>query len=75
VSSDDVSGTLPALAPEVDPADVDLEATLRPRRLTEFIGQARVREQLDLVLEGARRRGAGRPRAPGRAARAPAPAR
>jgi Holliday junction DNA helicase RuvB len=58
VSSDDVSGTLPALAPEVDPADVDLEATLRPRRLTEFIGQARVREQLDLVLEGARRRGA-----------------
>jgi len=53
-----VSGTLPALAPEVDPADVDLEATLRPRRLTEFIGQARVREQLDLVLEGARRRGA-----------------
>ncbi|MBA3575241.1 MAG: Holliday junction branch migration DNA helicase RuvB [Pseudonocardiales bacterium] len=53
-----MSGTLPALAPEVDPADVDLEATLRPRRLTEFIGQARVREQLDLVLEGARRRGA-----------------
>jgi Holliday junction DNA helicase RuvB len=58
VSSDDVSGTSPALVPEVDPADVDLEATLRPRRLTEFIGQARVREQLDLVLEGARRRGA-----------------
>ncbi len=53
-----MSGTLPALAPEVDPADVDLEATLRPRRLAEFIGQARVREQLDLVLEGARRRGA-----------------
>ena len=53
-----MSGTSPALVPEVDPADVDLEATLRPRRLTEFIGQARVREQLDLVLEGARRRGA-----------------
>ena len=46
------------LSAEVDPADVDLEATLRPRRLTEFIGQARVREQLELVLEGARRRGA-----------------
>jgi holliday junction DNA helicase RuvB len=41
-----------------DPADVELETTLRPRRLTEFIGQARVREQLELVLEGARRRGA-----------------
>jgi len=58
VSSDDAGGKLPALVPEVDPSDVDLEATLRPRRLTEFIGQARVREQLDLVLEGARRRGA-----------------
>jgi Holliday junction DNA helicase RuvB len=46
------------LSTEVDPAEVDLEATLRPRRLTEFIGQARVREQLELVLEGARRRGA-----------------
>ncbi|HKS51485.1 MAG TPA: Holliday junction branch migration DNA helicase RuvB [Pseudonocardiaceae bacterium] len=42
----------------VDPADAELETTLRPRRLTEFIGQARVREQLELVLEGARRRGA-----------------
>jgi Holliday junction DNA helicase RuvB len=42
----------------VDPADVELETTLRPRRLPEFIGQARVREQLELVLEGARRRGA-----------------
>ncbi|MGH3609784.1 MAG: Holliday junction branch migration DNA helicase RuvB [Pseudonocardiaceae bacterium] len=41
-----------------DPADVELETTLRPRRLTDFIGQARVREQLELVLEGARRRGA-----------------
>jgi holliday junction DNA helicase RuvB len=41
----------------VDPADAELETTLRPRRLPEFIGQARVREQLELVLEGARRRG------------------
>ncbi len=40
-----------------DPAELDVEATLRPRRLTEFIGQARVCEQLELVLEGARRRG------------------
>ena len=45
------------LSAEVDPLDVDLEITLRPRRLPEFIGQARVREQLELVLEGARRRG------------------
>ena len=35
----------------------DVETTLRPRRLAEFVGQARVREQLELVLESARRRG------------------
>jgi Holliday junction DNA helicase RuvB len=34
-----------------------IESTLRPKRLADFIGQARVREQLSLVLEGARRRG------------------
>ncbi|HJQ45536.1 MAG TPA: Holliday junction branch migration DNA helicase RuvB [Amycolatopsis sp.] len=35
----------------------EVETTLRPRRLAEFVGQARVREQLELVLESARRRG------------------
>jgi holliday junction DNA helicase RuvB len=35
----------------------DIEASLRPRTLGEFIGQARVREQLQLVLEGAKNRG------------------
>jgi holliday junction DNA helicase RuvB len=45
------------LSPAPDPAEFDVEASLRPRRLTEFVGQARVREQLELVLEGARRRG------------------
>ena len=34
-----------------------VEAALRPRTLDEVIGQARVREQLGLVLEAARRRG------------------
>ncbi|WP_068924232.1 Holliday junction branch migration DNA helicase RuvB [Planobispora rosea] len=33
-----------------------IEAALRPKRLDEFIGQARVREQLSLVLHGALRR-------------------
>nr|WP_083973747.1 Holliday junction branch migration DNA helicase RuvB [Herbidospora daliensis] len=33
-----------------------IEAALRPKRLAEFIGQPRVREQLSLVLEGALRR-------------------
>src|SRR3954447_20495032 len=35
----------------------DVEASLRPRRLDEFVGQPKVREQLSLVLESARRRG------------------
>jgi Holliday junction DNA helicase RuvB len=34
-----------------------VEAALRPRRLDEFVGQERVREQLQLVLESAKRRG------------------
>ncbi|HEY4455147.1 MAG TPA: Holliday junction branch migration DNA helicase RuvB [Pseudonocardiaceae bacterium] len=42
---------------ESAPSDNDVESTLRPHSLAEFVGQARVREQLSLVLEGARRRG------------------
>src|SRR5436309_11393632 len=46
---------------EVSPAltvgEGDIDASLRPRSLREFVGQARVREQLLLVLEGAMRRG------------------
>ncbi len=46
-----------ALTPSPEPEDLEVDATLRPRDLSEFIGQPRVREQLELVLEGARRRG------------------
>ncbi|MEK4240786.1 Holliday junction branch migration DNA helicase RuvB [Janibacter sp. FSL W8-0316] len=38
--------------------DTTVEAALRPRRLDEFPGQPKVRDQLGLVLEAARRRGA-----------------
>ena len=38
--------------------DADLDASLRPRTLDEFVGQERVKEQLSLVLEGARARNA-----------------
>jgi holliday junction DNA helicase RuvB len=38
--------------------DHETEASLRPRRLAEFIAQNRVREQLDLLLRGAVLRGA-----------------
>lgn len=54
--------TGPASAGAARPEDADeedrrVEAALRPRRLEEFVGQERVREQLSLVLESARRRG------------------
>ncbi|GAB3075413.1 Holliday junction branch migration DNA helicase RuvB [Corynebacterium aquatimens] len=35
----------------------DVEKTLRPKSIEEFIGQPKVREQLSLVLTGAKRRG------------------
>ncbi|HEX7744493.1 MAG TPA: Holliday junction branch migration DNA helicase RuvB [Micromonosporaceae bacterium] len=38
-------------------ADRDAEVSVRPRRLSEFVAQDRVREQLDLLLQGAMRRG------------------
>jgi Holliday junction DNA helicase RuvB len=41
--------------PAVD--ERELEASLRPRVLSEFIGQPKVREQLQLVLQSAVRRG------------------
>ena len=42
--------------PQVAPDERDVEASLRPKRLAEFVGQAKVREQLQLVLESALRR-------------------
>jgi holliday junction DNA helicase RuvB len=46
------------LSPLARPGERDDESTLRPRTLAEFVGQSRVREQLELVLQGASRRGA-----------------
>src|SRR3954452_11195445 len=37
--------------------DLDAEASVRPRRLSEFIAQHRVRDQLELLLKGAMGRG------------------
>ncbi len=45
------------LSPYAVPAERDLETSLRPADLSEFVGQQRVREQLELVLQGAMRRG------------------
>jgi Holliday junction DNA helicase RuvB len=47
----------PGLEVEGAEDERQVEAALRPRSLAEFIGQARVREQLGLVLDAARGRG------------------
>ncbi len=41
--------------PQLD--DDALEATIRPRRLDEYLGQAAVREQMSIFIEAARKRG------------------
>jgi Holliday junction DNA helicase RuvB len=45
------------LPEEVGDEEVAVEATLRPRRLAEFVGQSELKEHLSIMLEAARRRG------------------
>jgi Holliday junction DNA helicase RuvB len=44
------------LAPAVTPDEEDLEQSLRPRRLAEFVGQERIKEQLAIALDAAKGR-------------------
>jgi Holliday junction DNA helicase RuvB len=44
------------VSPDAAGDELQIDAALRPKRLSEFIGQGRVREQLSLVLESAMRR-------------------
>jgi Holliday junction DNA helicase RuvB len=46
------------VSPQAADGERDVEATVRPRRLAEFVAQHRVREQLQLLLTSALRRGA-----------------
>ncbi|MDP9492235.1 MAG: Holliday junction branch migration DNA helicase RuvB, partial [Actinomycetota bacterium] len=45
------------MAPTVRPDEDELERSLRPRSLDDFVGQARVKEQLSIALEAAKTRG------------------
>jgi Holliday junction DNA helicase RuvB len=45
------------LAPTLRPEDDEVERSLRPRRLDDFVGQERVKEQLGIALDAARGRG------------------
>src|SRR5713226_2080781 len=44
------------LVPAVMPEEDDLEQSLRPRRLSEFVGQERIKEQLAISLDAAKGR-------------------
>lgn len=58
-ATDDLSydATARIVAPGSDADERQVEAALRPKRLDEFPGQTRVRDQLGLVLKAAKRRG------------------
>ena len=45
------------LAPALREGDEEVEQSLRPRRLDDFVGQERTKEQLEIALEAAKRRG------------------
>ena len=45
------------LAPAIQPDEDELERSLRPRSLDDFVGQERVKEQLAIALEATRSRG------------------
>ncbi len=45
------------VTPDLSPEDTDLEFSLRPRRLEDYIGQDKAKENLSVYIEAARRRG------------------
>jgi len=45
------------IGPELPEEERELDAALRPRTLAEFVGQERIKEQLGLLIDGARARG------------------
>ncbi|MBW7903240.1 MAG: Holliday junction branch migration DNA helicase RuvB [Rhodocyclaceae bacterium] len=45
------------VAPAVSPQEDAVERALRPKRLADYVGQAKIREQLDIFIQAARRRG------------------
>lgn len=49
--------SLRPIAPEEQPEDQVIDVSLRPKSLNEFIGQAKVKENLSIFLEAAKQRG------------------
>jgi holliday junction DNA helicase RuvB len=45
------------ISPRPQGTEIDVEAAIRPRRLDEFVGQERIKDNLHILLEAARARG------------------
>lgn len=45
------------LTPEVEVEEIQIDATLRPRALSDFVGQPRLKQSLELALSAAKKRG------------------
>ena len=56
--ADEFEPSINIVAPDAGELERAAEAALRPKRLSEFVGQSVVRNQLQLVLDAARARGA-----------------
>jgi Holliday junction DNA helicase RuvB len=58
IQTDDFAPSPRMVSPRAtSPAEDAIERALRPKQLTEYVGQAKVREQLDIFIGAARRRG------------------
>ena len=58
IQTDDFAPAPRVVSPRAtSPAEDALERALRPKQLTDYVGQAKVREQLDIFIGAARRRG------------------
>ncbi len=57
IETDDMEFAPRVISPENAPEDSDIEVTLRPQTLNEYIGQDKVKQNLAIYIEAARRRG------------------
>ena len=56
-SRDDISLNTRLTEPEFNPEDTDIEFSLRPKRLNEYIGQDKVKENMSVFIKAAKDRG------------------
>ena len=53
----DEADDLRVVAPGLQDEELEFDAALRPKWLNEFVGQSKIKEQLELLIDGARGRG------------------